>query len=271
MTVTEAPNTETYILSFSLADQASDAIIDAGAHTISISVVHGTDQTTLSPTITVSEGASISPESGTAQDLSETTTYTVTAENGSTTQNWSITVTEAPNTATDILTFVLDEQIRAAIINVDLHTVSIEVSVNTDLSLLSPEITVSERATITPTSQETLDFSNPVSYIITAEDGQTQQEWIVTVTNELALNTVTEFGLEIYPNPTTEWLSVTHAPKNAAISLFTLFTSSGKLVKAETYNGVLKIDMRDRPAGVYYLRIHDPSTAKIHNNKILKR
>ena len=59
------------------------------------------------------------------------------------------------------------------------HTVNVTMPANTDVTSLSPAITVSEKATVSPRSAQ--NFTNPVTYTVTAEDGTTQ-EYVVTVT-----------------------------------------------------------------------------------------
>ncbi len=95
VTVTENPNNETKILAFELAEATESATIDSGAGTVEIEVAYSTDLTSLEPVITVSPGATIDPASGVAQDFSSPADYTVTAENGTDTQIWTVTVTEA--------------------------------------------------------------------------------------------------------------------------------------------------------------------------------
>jgi hypothetical protein len=58
---------------------------------IALTLPYGTHKTSLSPQITVSDKAAVSPASGTAQDFSATVTYTVTAEDGTTAQ-YTVTV-----------------------------------------------------------------------------------------------------------------------------------------------------------------------------------
>jgi len=86
---------ETDILTFTLADQTKEATISTAAHTVDIEVDYGTTVTSLTPTITVSAGATIDPTSGTAQNFTNPVTYTVTAEDGTTEQEWTVTVTVA--------------------------------------------------------------------------------------------------------------------------------------------------------------------------------
>lgn len=86
--------TENDILTFSFTEQTGAATINATAHTVDIEVANGTDETDLTPTLTVSEGATVAPASGAAQDFSSPVTYTVTAED-ETEQAWTVTVTVA--------------------------------------------------------------------------------------------------------------------------------------------------------------------------------
>ena len=61
---------------------------------IAVEVASGTDVTLLSPTIVVSEGATVAPTSGTAKDFTNPVEYVVTAEGGAT-KTYTVTVTLA--------------------------------------------------------------------------------------------------------------------------------------------------------------------------------
>ncbi|PLX04472.1 MAG: hypothetical protein C0594_09200, partial [Marinilabiliales bacterium] len=82
------------IVTFTFAEQTGPATITSAGGTVAIEVANGTDVTNLTPTITVSTGATIDPASGVAQDFSSAFTYTVTAQDA-TTKVWTVTVTEA--------------------------------------------------------------------------------------------------------------------------------------------------------------------------------
>ena len=71
-----------------------NGVIDEAGHTIAVTLPYGTDVTSLTPTVTVSANATVSPLSGAAQNFTAPVTYTVTAGNGST-QEYSVTVTAA--------------------------------------------------------------------------------------------------------------------------------------------------------------------------------
>jgi hypothetical protein len=93
VTAAQVLSSKKRILSFVLADETGDAVIDTVAHTVTAEVKYGTVLTSLTPTFTVSSGATISPASGVAQDFSSgAVTYTVTAQDAST-QDWAVTVT----------------------------------------------------------------------------------------------------------------------------------------------------------------------------------
>jgi len=182
-------STEANILTFTLAEQTTDATINATDHTVSIEVVNGTAVTALVPTITVSAGATVSPASGVAHDFTSAVTYTVTAEDGTTTQDWVVTVTVAAalSDEANILTFSFPEEASAAVINATDTTVTSVVKWDADLTTLEPTITVSIGAQVTATTLP-VDFTTTVIYRVTAQDMTTTKDWKVTVTKEAEPN-----------------------------------------------------------------------------------
>lgn len=85
------------IISFEIPGQAGSAIINSSAATVEAEVLPGTELSSLIPEIGISDGATIDPESGVAQDFTSPVTYTVTAEDLST-KIWTVTVlTAEPN------------------------------------------------------------------------------------------------------------------------------------------------------------------------------
>ncbi|WP_375583359.1 malectin domain-containing carbohydrate-binding protein [Cyclobacterium xiamenense] len=79
------------IESFSLTEQIESAAIDPETFTVTVQVPFGTDPGSLSPTFTLSPGATALPVSGEAQDFTNPVAYTVTAEDGSV-QVWTVSV-----------------------------------------------------------------------------------------------------------------------------------------------------------------------------------
>ncbi|QOR36844.1 hypothetical protein IMX26_08560 [Clostridium sp. 'deep sea'] len=183
-------SSENDIISFTVNKQVAEATINKGAHTVNVEVTIGTDLTSLVPIIYVSSRATVVPASGVAQDFSNAVIYTVTAEDG-TSQEWKVTVTEeslVQSSENDIISFSLNEQTAVATINKVNNTVKVEVVNGTDLTSLVPTIAVSAKATVIPASEVALDFSNAVTYTVTAEDG-TSQDWVVSVTETSLIDT----------------------------------------------------------------------------------
>lgn len=274
VTVEPAPlSSASDILTFSLPEEAGPAVIDASGHTVAIEVVAGTNITSLNPAITISAAASISPASGAPQDFTSAVVYTVTAEDGST-QGWTATVTVAPATeplssAKDIIGFLLHEQTGDALINTTDHTVTVEVEAGTDVSNLSPAITVSDKASVSPGSEVAQDFSSAVLYIVTAEDGSTQ-EWTATVTVKEGTKTgIAEAfaNVTVYPNPATDQIKVAGLSKGSSLQLVTLNGAIINQVSSSIYE-VESISLTGLTGGVYVLQVS--TEGKIKSYRIIK-
>ncbi len=89
ISVTDVIETGNDILSFSFQEGNGLIDIDTVNHIVKIDAGDGVDRSSLTPDITVSSGATVSPLTGVAQNFSGNVTYTVTAEDG-TTQDWTI-------------------------------------------------------------------------------------------------------------------------------------------------------------------------------------
>ena len=190
-------NDETDILTYSFSEQSGVTIINSDSHTVDVDVVAGTDVTALISSFSLSYGATvkvggIAQASGvTSNDFTNPVTYSVTAEDGITVQDWVVTVTVkvATDDETDILTFGfgIPPQTGEATIMPELHTVDIEVEEGTDLTNLVASFKLSEGASakVGDVTQESgisaNDFTAPVAYFITAGDGVTIQDWVITV------------------------------------------------------------------------------------------
>ncbi|MCK5066925.1 MAG: hypothetical protein KAR16_05785, partial [Bacteroidales bacterium] len=197
--------TETDVTAFSFPEQILPEIIDPGLGTISIEVPYGTDLSALAPdNILLSRGATISPAVGQPQDFSSPVVYTVTAQDESTTRDWTVTVVYSPNTATVITAFNIPELVAPATINTLVQLVMGSVPYGTDLTTLVPTIAVSPGASINPVSGVATDFSSPITYTVTAEDGITIQDWVVAILVEPNTATdITSFNIPELVAPAT--------------------------------------------------------------------
>lgn len=141
----------------------------------------GTDVSHLTPRIVVSTYATVEPESGVAQDFTNPVYYTITAMNGTTAQYMVTAVVHNPENEKSILLFRFDALDDDGVIDEILHEISFVLPNGTDVTQLVPTIVVSEGATISPASGVAQDFTNPVTYTVTAQNGTTAEYTVLVV------------------------------------------------------------------------------------------
>jgi len=188
VTVTVAPNKAKAITAFDFngLTPAVTGIVNDGVKTIALTVPYETDVTMLVPSITHS-GASVSPNTGVGQDFTNSVIYTVTAADSST-QQYTVTVIVAPNTAKAITAFDFNGLTPAVTGTVDegAKTIALTVSYGTDVTALVPTITHTG-ASVSPNTGVAHNFTHPVIYTVKAADNS-EQQYIVTVTRAFANN-----------------------------------------------------------------------------------
>src|SRR5690606_15340907 len=120
-----------------------------------------------------------------------TITVTVTGPD-STATTYTVTVNRA-SAPKEITAFDFTTPAATGVVNEADHTIAITVPYGTDVTALTPTITHTG-ASISPSSGDAQDFTNPVAYTVTAAD-TTTQAYTVTVT--VAANpakAITAFG-----------------------------------------------------------------------------
>lgn len=131
----------------------------------------GTDVTHLTPTIIISNYATIEPKSGVTQDFTNPVYYTVTAMSGATAQYMVEAIVHDADNEKSILSFRFDALDEDGIIDEVARRISFVLPAETDVTQLVPTIEVSEGATVEPASGVAQDFTNPVTYTVTAQNG----------------------------------------------------------------------------------------------------
>ncbi len=131
------------------------------------------------------------------------------------------------NTAKAITAFTITGQLSSTI-DENAKTIAISVPQNTNLtSITSSAITLSDYATVSPLGSASIDFTNTVTYTVTAEDGSTQ-DYSVSVTS--GTSTTDYFksratGVWSASNTWqssingTDWINATSAPTQTATSV----------------------------------------------------
>jgi V8-like Glu-specific endopeptidase len=204
VTVTVASNNQSDITAFTLPGQVGSSVINSSSQTIGITMPYGTSVTNLAANFTLSTGATA--KVGTTAQVSGSTVnsfanpvvYAVTAQDGTTTKNWTVTVTVASNNQSDITAFTLPGQVGSSVINSSSKTIGITMPYGSSLTSLVAEFTISDGAIAKVGTMEqvsgmtTNSFINPVIYDVTAQDGITTTEWTVTVTIAAGVPTESE-------------------------------------------------------------------------------
>jgi len=207
-TVTAADaSTQAYVVTVTLAGGAAKAItafsfqglappvvgaINEAAHTIALTVPAGTNLTAVVATFT-STGTSVTiagaPQASglTANSFTNPVTYTVTAADAST-QAYVVTVTLAGGAAKAITAFSFQGLAPPVVgaINEAAHTIALTVPAGASLTaLVATFTTTGTSVTIAGAPQASgltaNNFTNPVTYTVTAADASTQS-YVVTVT-----------------------------------------------------------------------------------------
>ncbi|MDD3268515.1 MAG: Ig-like domain-containing protein [Syntrophomonadaceae bacterium] len=238
------------LFSFEGLNPVVNGVIDEEAGTIAVNVPYGCNLTNLVPTISVSDGASVSPASGVAQDFTNTVTYKVTASDG-TSRDYLVnvivpTITSIDETASIVNageTYTMPATVTAnlsddssvqlpvtwvpaqidtstpglkeaagtvegysgtillqvnviavtsseksillfdfnglnpivkGVIDESTGTIEVDVPYGTDLTALVPTLEISPAASVIPLSDVAQDFTSPVDYEVTAENGSTR-------------------------------------------------------------------------------------------------
>ncbi len=174
------------ITSYALANVTGT--INETSKTIAVTVPYGTSVTALVATFdttgaSVSVGGTVQNSGVSANNFSNPVIYTVTALDGST-ANYTVTLTVAPSSAKAITTYSLSGW--AGSINEATKSISVSMPSGIGVTALvatfaTTGTSVSAVGTVQVSGTTANDFTNPVTYTVTAADGSTVN-YTVTVT-----------------------------------------------------------------------------------------
>ncbi len=194
-------SSEKKILTFKV--DAVNGIIDEATHTINISVPTYYSLSTVPVTVTISPKATASLGLKITLDLTKTVTYTITAEDKSTV---TYTVIGKLNTSNQnrIISFkvtTIDDKNPSVETIIDSANNKIYLDMYWDpnyIKTMKTNIELPHGATSIPGPKDTVDFTNPVHYIIKAEDGSVREYDVIArnVENDLDSLFLPIHGLE---------------------------------------------------------------------------
>lgn len=274
-TITDAGvlcGTASDILSFSFSAQTGPATIDATNHTAAIEVSYTVNLASLEPTITLSDGATISPSG--AQDFTSAVTYTVTAEDGTTTQDWVVSVS-TDNTA-PIVVNSFSDGIKAVQGFGKTQVNYGNVFSDPDGDALTVAVSSSDESVVTvaliPNDQFAVnEVGTGVSTItVTASDGKAgmvSDTFIFTVSPSGVLSVGDRLRVAVYPNPVSDQIHIegNMSPR----SHVSLYNMSGVVVLDRVLGDAQQLYVGALQNGLYMMKISDAQ--HITTTKVLIR
>lgn len=161
-----------------------------------------------------------------------------------------------PNNEAEITSFViasLDPEVEGEIVDT---VITIEVPASANVTSLVPEIEFSVNASVVPASGVAQDFTNPVVYTVTAENGNTQQ-YSVSV-SQLPTDVKDQIGIksfDVFPNPAVEMLYLNGVYDVA------IYNADGKLIKVRRNTNAVNIS--ELAPGSYYIKNQNGDIKKL--------
>jgi hypothetical protein len=167
----------TYSIIRSFEVNGQKAAINHTTGTITLTLPAGSNISSVTVNTTLPDGAVIDPVTGSTVDFSGGPVIFTVSNNGVSRQ-YTATVAAFGNPM--IMTFAIGEKV--GIIDQDNGTITVTVGSQENIKALTPQYTIPGGTTSNPASGVAQDFSTPIKYTITSNDGFTGKSYFVTVT-----------------------------------------------------------------------------------------
>lgn len=153
-------------------------------------------------------------------------------------------------------------------------TINISVPMGTDLTALVPSIDITGQY-VDPASGIAQNFSAPVTYTAYAPVTFEAKTYLVTVTEAVAINTLNLSEIQVYPNPTSDDLTVeigVPTEMQVSIEIKDLEGRNIMIINELCHVGknIFAFDLRAVPNGLYLLQISDKEKTRILKIEVSK-
>lgn len=153
-------------------------------------------------------------------------------------------------------------------------TINISVPMGTDLTALVPSIDITGQY-VDPASGIAQNFSAPVTYTAYAPVTFEAKTYLVTVTEAVAINTLNLSEIQVYPNPTSDDLTVeigVPTEMQVSIEIKDLEGRNIMIINELCHVGknIFAFDLRAVPNGLYLLQISDKGKTRILKIEVSK-
>lgn len=262
------PSEEADILVFEIPNQIGSSIIsNETPWTVEVLMPFGTDVTDLTPTISVSEFATINPESEVSHNFENPVVYTVTAQDEITTKDYTVTV----NVAEDVYHTITFEVVEVN------GFINGTIQANADGMPISSPYNAYEGANIVFTAIPDLNFivkewtingdivPDFVDNELTIEDINTDKNITVEFEMYVKHDIVKNNLVSVYPNPNNGVFTINNIQE---IISYEIYSASGVIIEKNNEIDKNEVDITlDLSPGVYFLRLfnsEDSSVIKIY-------
>jgi hypothetical protein len=243
------------IIAFNIDGQLSETEIinDTGNGIYKVNVVMPAHVSllALTPVIQIPAGFQITPASGEMVDFSNgSVIYNVNNNFTKISRDWTVTVR---NAGPEIIALSVPNQVDETIIDTLNHTVIAYVPTGSNLTSISPVVTVYDDFVTNPGSGIPQDFSGgPVTYTVSHFTLPLTQDWQVSILEKEAtdVSNLSKNKIRIYPNPTYNTLYVI----GDKINFIQIVDVSGRSVFSSIVKG--SIDLSGLDSGVYLVLVY---------------
>lgn len=172
---------DNFIISFKVSTDEFEQNFDIIDNQIEGILPFQIDENNIRLDVVISEKATISPNPGSITSLNGPINFVVTAENGDE-NTYLVDIRGELSPENSIESFELKTNLFETLVDINEGEGIIiqKVLPNTDLTAVSSTVTISDKATISPDPTMVSDYTNPVSFTVTAENGETK-EYVVTL------------------------------------------------------------------------------------------
>lgn len=292
MLIYDLPSNKSELLDFSVSEATTVEYLNIGTLTrIEVAVPQGTDISNLTPTFTLSEGATAYNSQTMEEELSGVNShdfsvfpvsYIVEAEDGTQSTFAVFVYEDGVVYGKELVSFNIAGQITNEI-NQENGNITITVPQGTDLTNLVADFDLSYAAVL-------MHITNPETYEMTMQvSGETANDYTepltLTVFNHLmndmadyeitittattnAISFVKENSITIFPNPVEDFVIISSESEH--IQEISIYDMTGKMLLTQiTDNQKQQVDLSSLRNGIYTIKIQ--SSDEIFTTKILKR
>lgn len=282
VSVIVSANTESDLLTYDIVTPASTGIISTNANggIVDITVPFATNISNLIGQFTISSQATaiinnFTQQPGvTANNFSDTVLLVVKSQDGLHSKFYKITVHITPNSQCDLLTYKFNTPNSIGVITPSFNggSVALMVPFSTNLTNLVADFTTSDLASATVNSivqvrnGSTNDFTNPVNYLIKAQNLINTKTYVVTVTRATGIDALERNGNWIvFPNPAQNLLNLENLQSTINDIDYNIIDVTGRVVLLGSFKEKkATIDISELAVGVYSIQIFtEQGTAKI--------